>query len=201
MKFKNVTVEDMNQALKAINERFDGNIAFNRFDVGTKTINATLRVISSKSGSKGRKLNQSWLISKKGFKSGSSACWHVHGYFFESLLKIAPNAEITTQYGRIDKSGGNWVDHQKGSLMEPIMYSELCECNQENKIALSFIVSPEVKPIVRTVQQSRLSAECWTVQFEGLTACDHCELRSTLDCGGKHIRVTGKNNKGFNVPI
>lgn len=53
----------------------------------------------------------------------------------------------------------------------------------------------------RTVDQSKLSEECWGVQFFGLDNCKSCELKGKRDCGGKNIRKTGKNNKGFSVPL
>jgi hypothetical protein len=131
MKFQNVKPMEMHMALIMVNKRYNGNIAFNRFDVHRNSIEATLRVINSnkKNGTtEGRKLNQQFVITNKGIRANGSACWHVHGYFFEALLEIQPNAIITTQYSRIDINGGNWVDVQKGSIMNPVMYSELCEC-------------------------------------------------------------------------
>ena len=38
------------------------------------------------------------------------------------------------------------------------------------------------------VDQSKLSSDCFLIQFEGLTACDHCPAFGTRDCGGKAIR-------------
>jgi hypothetical protein len=52
-----------------------------------------------------------------------------------------------------------------------------------------------------SVKQSDLSAECWTVQFQGLSACETCEAKGTADCGGKKILQTGKNEKGIAVPL
>jgi hypothetical protein len=53
----------------------------------------------------------------------------------------------------------------------------------------------------RTVNQGRLSSECWSVQFSGLEACNTCEQKNKKGCGGKQIRKTGKNEKGFSVPV
>lgn len=61
----------------------------------------------------------------------AAACWHVHGDFFDALLKIQPNAVIVTRGGPgavIDKNGGNWQDCNIGSRMSPMMFSEACEC-------------------------------------------------------------------------
>ena len=63
----------------------------------------------------------------------------------------------------------------------------------------------------RTINQLNLTSECWTVQFQGLTACKTCEYgrtRKTIkgivysrDCGGRDIRKTGLNGKGLKVPV
>ena len=55
--------------------------------------------------------------------------------------------------------------------------------------------------ISRIVPQAHFSMECWGIQLEGLSRCDHCEYRGTHECGGKKIRKTGKNNLGFEVPL
>lgn len=54
---------------------------------------------------------------------------------------------------------------------------------------------------VRSIPQAKLSAECWLVQFSGLDRCDICEFVDTDECGGPEIRKTGKNEKGFAVPL
>jgi hypothetical protein len=54
---------------------------------------------------------------------------------------------------------------------------------------------------VRSIKQSDLSGECWSVQFHGLSACDECEYLNTSDCGGKNIRKTLMNEKGIKVPL
>lgn len=58
-----------------------------------------------------------------------------------------------------------------------------------------------VKVNVKTVKQAELSSECWVVQFEGLSACETCELRDTEECGGPSIRKSGKNELGNDVPV
>jgi hypothetical protein len=52
----------------------------------------------------------------------------------------------------------------------------------------------------KVIEQSKLSSECWTVQFQGLKACKDCESRGK-DCGGVNIRKTGKNAYGIKVPV
>jgi len=53
----------------------------------------------------------------------------------------------------------------------------------------------------KTINQSHLTSECWTVQFWGLNQCETCEARDTSDCGGQKIRQTGKNENGYSVPV
>jgi hypothetical protein len=64
-------------------------------------------------------------------------------------------------------------------------------------------ITPEDKIVKsRTVSQARLSSECWLVQFHGIEYCESCEFKNKLKhCGGLKIRQTGKNEKGFSVPI
>lgn len=54
---------------------------------------------------------------------------------------------------------------------------------------------------VTQVPQSKMTGECWPVQFWGFSACDSCEFKDTDVCGGLDIRKTGKNSKGHKVPI
>lgn len=53
----------------------------------------------------------------------------------------------------------------------------------------------------RTIPQSQLTSECWTIQFEGLSACEHCSYKNTKECGGKEIRKKLLNIKGYKVPL
>jgi hypothetical protein len=49
------------------------------------------------------------------------------------------------------------------------------------------------------VDQKNLSSECWLIQFQGLRACDNCDLKNTDDCGGQNIRKTLQNDKGIKI--
>jgi hypothetical protein len=61
-----------------------------------------------------------------------SACWHVHGDFFDALFKIQPNAVVQVSAGgetrNITIDGGNWQDMNIGSEVYPLMMSTLCGC-------------------------------------------------------------------------
>lgn len=51
----------------------------------------------------------------------------------------------------------------------------------------------------RQLDQRQLSDECWGIQMWGTEECSRCCYLNTKDCGGKNIRKTGKNNKGFAI--
>lgn len=51
------------------------------------------------------------------------------------------------------------------------------------------------------IDQSDLTNECWLVQFEGVSACEDCDVKGTPECGGANIILTGKNAKGKVVPL
>jgi hypothetical protein len=53
----------------------------------------------------------------------------------------------------------------------------------------------------KQVKQSEMSAECWSVQVWGTDYCKKCEYLGKRDCGGKKIRKTGKNEKGYIIPL
>lgn len=124
MKARNVTAEQMTVALAKVNKQYRGNIEFETFEANGRGVNFTLRVKDSSGpghrlGFTGRKM--------------AKACWHAHGHFFEALLAIAPDAEIVSRGGpgtKITRNGGNWQDSNIGSQVQPLMFSEACECNR-----------------------------------------------------------------------
>ena len=40
----------------------------------------------------------------------------------------------------------------------------------------------------KMIDQSKLTSDCFFIQFNGLDACKNCELLNKKDCGGKKIR-------------
>ena len=134
MKVMNVTQAQLDKALETINKKYKGNVIWNRFDVGNQkhtTFNLTLRVTSSKG--LGARLgpypygggNRRHLV---------AACWHVHGDFFDTVLKINPDAVIRVATHKIDINGGNWIDRNIGSQVMLMMYSDACECYENGLI-------------------------------------------------------------------
>ena len=119
----NATIDQLRQAMEAVNKLYDGNVIFNRQPepVGSR-LRFTLRVKDSK-GPGARRSHQGRRM--------SSACWHVHGHFFEELFKVNPEAYVVAGgCKRISKDGGNWQDRNIGSRMFPMFFSEACRCNE-----------------------------------------------------------------------
>lgn len=54
---------------------------------------------------------------------------------------------------------------------------------------------------VINVKSSQLTSECWMVQLKGLSACKNCEFKNTSQCGGLGIILSGKNKRGYKVPL
>ena len=188
MIISNVSGENLSETLSIVSKQYDNNVIWNNYErLNTKgtRFRVTLRVVDTHG--KGARLGQS-LTSRGNRRHIINACWHVHGHFFESLLKINPNAVIKTGMATITKQGGNWTDTNIGSMMEPLMYSEACECGK-----------PRIT--VKTVSQKNLSSECWMVQIWGFEKCKTCELKDTPECGGQNIRKSGKNEHDLTVPI
>jgi hypothetical protein len=55
---------------------------------------------------------------------------------------------------------------------------------QKAKIENGQIVITESK----IIDQTKLTSECWLIQFSGLSACEDCSALNTSDCDGKAIR-------------
>ena len=125
---RNVTREQIVQALEETNKSFGGNVRFERFDEVNKKrakYQVTLRVINSRGPG-----------SKLGYneRRTNAACWHVHGTFFEKIIEINQDAVIISRGLKgntvIDKDGGNWQDVQFGPDFNPTYASEMCECDR-----------------------------------------------------------------------
>jgi hypothetical protein len=120
-----VTQSEMETALRRINEKYDGNIVWKRFEQNGSGVHFTLTVRQSRG--KGGRLGQC-LTSKGNHRHIAAACWHVHGDFFDALFSIVPNAYVRSMGRKITKDEGNWVDRNIGSPMYPMYYSEACDC-------------------------------------------------------------------------
>ena len=40
----------------------------------------------------------------------------------------------------------------------------------------------------KVINQSKLTSDCWLIQFDGLAACENCSVKNTRECGGQAIR-------------
>jgi len=201
---RKVSNTQMIRALVLVNEKFNNNITWNRFDQHGSFIRFTLKCKSSKEA--GHSLG--WSPTKSGRpRRLISCCWHVHGEFFDALFQVCPEAVIMSRGKRITKDGGNWEDFNVGSMIQPSRASEKCQCGeQEPEHTFTYgkgeVEGGEVKiKGERQITQAHMTAECWRIQFEGTRACETCEARDTEECGGVGIRITGRNAKGYAVPL
>jgi hypothetical protein len=127
MEAKNVTEQELREALNIVNKKYDGNIRFKRIEPRGRRYLFTLTVNDShKAGGR---------ISAFNNRRVCAACWHVHGDFFDALIKVNEKAEIISSGGPdgkiiINKDGGNWQDRNIGSQMQPLYYSEACDCER-----------------------------------------------------------------------
>lgn len=96
MEIKNVTGEQLSIALQKLNEMYDNNVTWNRYEqVGPQRFNITLKV--AESSKKGSRLGRQQYTRKDGTtyrKHLANACWHVYGNFFEILLSLNPEITI-----------------------------------------------------------------------------------------------------------
>jgi len=46
-----------------------------------------------------------------------------------------------------------------------------------------FVITEE-----KEINQSKLTSDCWLIQFNGIKACDTCNFLNTYNYGGKNIR-------------
>jgi len=98
----NATRAELEQALMSVNDRYDWNLAFRRLDSNGKHSFFTLGVHDSTG--KGSRLAPSR-------RRTSSACWHVHGHFFDALFEIKEDAFVVSGWiGKITKEEGNWEE-------------------------------------------------------------------------------------------
>lgn len=120
----NATLDTLQQALAETNKKYCGNLAFNRLEQDGGRVNFTLRVNSSKGPG-----------ARRGFtgRRMAKACWHAHGDFFATVLRLDPAARIASNGSVITAQGGNWQDKNIGSMMQPLMFSEACDCDKENR--------------------------------------------------------------------
>ncbi len=122
MKAYNVTESQLEQALTEVNKKYGNNVIWNRApERQGRSYRFTLRVKDSHG--KGARI---------GFTGRAmvSACWHVHGDFFDALFEIEPDTRIISAGNEITINYGNWEDRNIGSIIHPMYYSEACNCKR-----------------------------------------------------------------------
>ena len=121
----NCTKADIDKALSIVNEKFSGNVRLNnyqaiRLDPGSHRV--TLRVLDSHGS--GAHLSMHMYTGRS--RRTISACWHVHGTFFDAL----PYGTRIRSNGKVTMAGDMWNDFNVGSTMYPCYASDSCECNK-----------------------------------------------------------------------
>ena len=128
MIIKNITTEQLNESVKELNSLYDNNIKLNDHEVinnkGTRH-RVTLRV----NDCRGEGSRHGFNTNKNGeYRRTNSACWHTHGDFFELLFKRNDRCEVRSGGNLITVNGGNWQNKRTGSMLNPIMFSDMCDC-------------------------------------------------------------------------
>lgn len=122
---RKVTEQQMHQAMRATNAAYASNVKFKRLDPKGLGFNFTLTVEKAANPG-GRRSNEGRKI--------AAACWHVHREFMRELLKLAPEAVISSSFiryeGRADfeENHDTTGDRNIGSQAVPMSYRNACAC-------------------------------------------------------------------------
>ena len=143
---KNLTKKQLYHILRVVNRTYENNIMFKSIYDHGRNINFALQVVDSRKSGAGQ---APFRVRKDGGHYRTiSACWHVHGHFFDIALTLYPNARIlskgigcrrpyneTVRPPMIDmhvvdgKILHNWTEFWRGSNYNGfIPQSGLCEC-------------------------------------------------------------------------
>src|SRR5512136_1586800 len=101
-------------ALNNVNKEHGYELSFKRFEKIGKYYHFT---ITSKSKIPGSRVSHSG-------RNLAAASWHAHGYLFDEIFKIEPEAIIYSLGSKITRDFGNWQDKDTGSQFSPMMFSE-----------------------------------------------------------------------------
>ena len=103
----NVSKEIVLQAIAKVNTEQGYQIELNRSDYTGKWFNFTLKSKSKIPGAR---------ISTSG-RNLPCASWHAHGFIFDAIFKIVPDAMIIALGKKITKNENNWQDMPIGQGM------------------------------------------------------------------------------------
>ncbi len=113
------TEQQLHDALDYVNKQYADNICFKDIKrVSAERIQFTLTVKNSREPG-GRRSRTGRRI--------AAVCWHVHGHFFEHLFNDDVKL-IIAGTKRMESEDDNWQDWNIGSIMEPMYYSNACDC-------------------------------------------------------------------------
>jgi hypothetical protein len=110
----NVSKETVLQAIENVNKEKGYSIRLNRADYKGKWFNFTIDSPSKIPGAR---------ISTMG-RNLAKASYHAHGYLFDKIFKLDPNAVIYSLGKKITIENGNWEDTQIGNIYNPMYFSE-----------------------------------------------------------------------------
>ena len=115
MKVKGITVKQLNECLQKVNKEHGYKLIYNREpEQKGNYIHFTIR--SEKSGIPGARTSWSG-------RNMVSASWHSHGYLFDNIYDLNPDAIIVCGRTRYECKDDNWQDYNIGSIMQPCYFS------------------------------------------------------------------------------
>lgn len=122
----NVTLAELESARARVSKQYGDNIIWNR---APEALNKrgdrwrlTIRCRSSKG--LGHGVSRSALPFGGRPRRLPTACWHVHGNFFDAL----PACATILARGHAMRPQDSWKDYNVGSIVNPIFASESCDC-------------------------------------------------------------------------
>lgn len=116
MKLKGITIPQLTDCLHSVNNERGYKLIFNRHpEINGAYIHFTIR--SERSKIPGART--SW----KGTNM-ISASWHAHGYLFDKIWDINPDATIYSGSLKMTSKRDNWQDTRVGSIFNPVMFSQ-----------------------------------------------------------------------------
>lgn len=135
MYIKGINSHQLDLAIRAVNDKFNAHVTTEYTTNTRKGVKAKLRVETNKSVF--HRLAQS-LTSLGNRKKIVSLCWHGFGHVFREVFTINPLAKIRTAqivYKDVSAFNNNFysTDRNIGSEIYPLLYSEACECEGEER--------------------------------------------------------------------
>jgi hypothetical protein len=117
MKVKGILIDQLTSCIENVNSKHGYKLIYNRYpERKGNYLHFTIR--SEKSGIPGARTSHSG-------RNMVSASWHAHGYLFDEILNLNEDAIIKVGNNHtIDQNGGNWIDRNIGSLMNPVKFSQ-----------------------------------------------------------------------------